>query len=112
MKAPVLVFSANANRPVPGVKVPVAAPSWALARTVEASCWSVFPRAGGNWSVRGCSAAGSSEMAGGGPLVEAALVVGESVCVVEAVEAVELLELDEEDDPQPASAAATARARI
>src|SRR5436190_21918536 len=101
MNAPELVFSANANRPTPGVKVPVAAPSWALERTVAASCWSVRPPAGGNCCGRGGAAGASSETAGGGPVVAGPVVVVDVlVALSEADSEADPLWLDE---PQPAS---------
>src|SRR5947199_10720357 len=73
MNAPELVVSANANRRVPGVNVPVAAPSCALPLAREASCLSVLAPAEGNCPRCGCSAAGSSETAGGGPALDCEL---------------------------------------
>src|SRR5947209_20601109 len=75
MTAPELVFSANANRPRPGVNVPVAAPSWPSGCTVPANCCMVRPPARGKSLSLGCSACGSSATAGGGAaeLVAAAL---------------------------------------
>src|SRR6516162_10900208 len=100
MNAPELVFRANANRLTPGVNVPVAAPSWALAFAVSASCWSVRPLACGNWPALGCAAAPSSETAGGGPVVGGP----ETEVVVELaaeLSAVVLEDLVLEEDPQP-----------
>ena len=71
MKAPDWVVRPKASRRVPGVKVPVAAPSWAVDLTVAASWRSVRPCAVGNWPVDGCSAAGSSATAAGRAAVDA-----------------------------------------
>src|SRR5206468_6071744 len=100
MNAPELVFRANARRLVPGVNVPVAAPSCALLWTSAASCLSVRPRAGGKSPAFGRSAAGSSLTAGGGPAVVRAVL---AVVVLECV----FLELE---DPQPVVARAAAAA--
>src|SRR5437899_219555 len=107
MNAPELVFSANAKRPLPGVNVPVAAPSWALELTVLASCWRVFALGDGNWLGLGCCAAESSATAGGGPLVAVAVVAVllESL-LAPADPDVLLLE-----DPHPARVSAPSTAR-
>src|ERR1700722_15652251 len=86
MNAPELAVSPNASRRVPGVNVPVAAPSCALDFASVASCLRLCAWAGGNWLVRGCSAAGSSATAGGrtGPeaVVWLACVVVLEACVL------------------------------
>src|SRR5579859_7729393 len=85
MNAPEEVVSAKATRRVPGVKVPVAAPNWALELTSRASWVRVRPLTAGNVPVAGCSAAGSSLIAGGGPGVVAGFDAGACVVVVVAV---------------------------
>src|SRR5690348_3474685 len=101
--APPLVVRANAYRPVPGVKLPVAAPSWTLDFTSVASCWRLRPLAAGNCEAFGCRAAGSSSTAGGStPVAWLVDVLG----VLEVVSGP--VGLDDEplllDEPQPASA--------
>jgi len=66
----------HANRRMPGVNVPVAAPSWALPERVAASCWSVLPRVAGNCERFGFSAWGISSTAGGSAVVEVWVVAG------------------------------------
>src|SRR5450755_1583790 len=75
MNAPELAVSPKANRRVPGVNVPVAAPSCALDFTSPPSCWSVRPCAEGNSASCGRSAAGSSATAGGSTGADADVVV-------------------------------------
>src|SRR5690349_4057979 len=111
MNSPEFVVTPKATRWRPGIKVPVAAPSWALDLTSAASGRSERPCAGGNCPSLGCSAAGSSSTAGGRG---AALLVLEvdvgAALLAAAVDAlgVELWLADE--DPQPASASASASA--
>src|SRR5262245_18056564 len=118
MNAPDLSVSPNASRRVPGVNVPVAAPSSAVDLTVAASCRSERPFAGGNCPEEGCSAAGSSETADGSACVDAvetdeavvAVVVAAAALVEVAGEATDVALEDEEPHPaiaQPASANAT-----
>jgi hypothetical protein len=96
MNSPEVVVSPKASRWVPGVKVPVAAPNWALDLTSRPSWLSVRPWAAGNWLARGRSAAGSSATAAGSAVVDDVWVL--LVAVAEAE-----LELDSElDEPQPA----------
>src|SRR5450755_635856 len=97
MNAPDVVVSPNASRRVPGVNVPVAAPSWALALASAASCLSVFPWEGGNWVGSGFSAAASSSSAGGVAAVDE--VAGGAAWV-------EVAELEDEEEPQPVAASA------
>src|SRR5450755_4771280 len=75
MNAPELAVSPKANRRVPGVNVPVAAPSCALDFTSPPSCSSVRPCAEGNSANCGRSAAGSSATAGGSTGADADVVV-------------------------------------
>ena len=124
MYAPDLAVSPNANRRVPGVKVPVAAPSCALDFTSAPSCWSVRPCVEGNSLTRGCSAAGSSATAGGRTGAEVVVVVLACVVGLDALEladwlaALEVALVDEEPHAASTSAAAAAspaaatRARI
>src|SRR5437016_11424747 len=93
MNAPERAVSANASLCVPGVNVPVAAPSCALDLTSAPSCCRVRPPAAGNWPACGCTAAASSSTAGGSA---AAVFVGD----VAGVGAAECLD----DEPQPPSA--------
>jgi hypothetical protein len=106
--APPEAFRAKAKRLDPGVKVPVAAPSWAPCRTPEASCWSVLPAVAGNWLLRGRSAGPSSATAGGGADVVVALEVDVSE-VTEEVE--ELLEDPQAERARLASSASKKLAR-
>src|ERR1039458_2389571 len=101
MNAPELVVSPNASRRVPGVKVPVAAPSCALDFASAASCLSVRPWAGGNCAAPGFSAAASSSSAGCAAAVDE---VADAAVRVEVAE----LELELEEEPQPAAASAPA----
>jgi hypothetical protein len=87
---------------MPGVKVPVAAPNWALALASAPSCSSVLPWAGGNCVGPGFSAAASSSSAGGVVAVDD--VVGTAVFV--AVVEPELVELEGDEEPQPAAPSA------
>src|ERR1700687_5767917 len=106
MNAPELAFRANANRPVPGVNVPVAPPSCALEETVAASCWSVRPLTPGNWLGTGRCAGPGAETAGGGRAVVGVLAAAAGVLVL-VLEEEELLL----DDPHPARASAPAATR-
>src|SRR5581483_613513 len=83
MNWPELEFSPKATRCRPGVKVPVAAPSWALDLTSAASARSERPWVAGNCPVAGRSAAASSSTAGGGVAV-VALVDGEAALLAAA----------------------------
>src|SRR5689334_18888648 len=110
MKAPEAEFRPKAIRRTPGVKVPVAAPSCALDLT-RAPSWrrEKRPSAAGNWRARGCSAAASSSIAAGGPLVAAVLVVDAAAgLVVDAAAEADDLELEPwlVEEPQPARASA------
>src|SRR5436305_5089074 len=100
MKRWELSVRAKASRPKPGVKVPFAAPSWAVDEVSAASCLSVLPETGGNWLLEGCSAAASSLTAGAG-----------FVLVVPAAGVVELC-LDEPPHAASASAAAPIASRL
>src|SRR5690242_7773109 len=64
---PPLVVIANANRRLPGVNTPVAAPSSPVALTRLASWVRLRPSTDGNWVATGRTAAGSSFTAAGGP---------------------------------------------
>src|ERR1039458_5469306 len=102
MNAPAAVVSPNASRRVPGVKVPVAAPSWALALASAPSCSSVLPWGGGNRVGSGVSAAASSSSAGGVVAVDELAATAVFVEVVEP----EAVELEGEEEPHPAAASA------
>src|SRR5437763_1355527 len=75
MNWPELALSPNASLRVPGVNVPVAAPSWAVVLMSFPSWRRERPCAGGNWSARGCWAGPSWAIAGGGELVAVVLVL-------------------------------------
>src|ERR1700759_1236458 len=106
MNCPELAFRPKATRWVPGTKVPVAAPSWALDLTRSPSARSERPCAAGNWLALGCSAAGRSSIAGGRAAAVRLVCEAAALEVVAGAEAeLEVWEVDEE--PQPASARAT-----
>src|ERR1700729_12057 len=103
MNAPDRLVRPKASRRVPGVKVPVAAPSWAVDLTSVASWRSVRPCADGNCPVEGCSAAGSSATAGGSAAVEAVDVVLAGAELERGAGAPDEEE-EEVEEPQPAIA--------
>jgi hypothetical protein len=90
------VLSANANRRFPGVKVPVAAPSWSVVFERLASCCNVRPFANGKPDATGRSAAARRSTAAGNTPVAWPLVDVLDVVAALAGEACE-------DEPQPVS---------
>ncbi len=96
-----MAVSANANRCVPGVKVPVAAPSSTLERARVPRSFRLLPAAEGNCEARGCWAGPSWLTAGGGPGADAGLV---AEVELDAAVAEWVALVDDDEDPQPANA--------
>src|SRR5947207_11562109 len=102
MNWPELALSPYASLRVPGVNVPVAAPSWAVVLMSFPSWRRERPCAGGNWSARGCWAGPSWAIAGGGELVAVVLVLAAWEAELEVWVAA--------DEPHPAIARASSGA--